>query len=66
MYGGYLLCPLYPLLLFKNLYPHRASGGRGVNGYVAVFRNDFIFSGKPFILSHDKFYFMGGGTAGGL
>ena len=34
--------------------------------YVAVFWNDFTFSGKPLIFSTRWGYFMGSGTAGGL
>ena len=45
----------------------RGGGGLAGGGCVAVFRNDFTFSGKPLIfLTRSWVYFMGGGAAGGL
>ena len=54
--------------------PWHKGGGGGMDGipllsfwYVAVFWNNFTFSGKPLIfLTRLQVYFMGGGAAGGL
>ena len=58
----------------KFIQPPWHKGGGGMDGiplpsfwYVAVFRNNFTFSGKPLIfLTRLQVYFVGGGAAGGL
>ena len=61
---------------YTQSYPHRGTSWRGGGGsdetplsfwYVSVFRNDFAFSGKPFIFSTSwGIFFMAGGATGGL